>query len=515
MRPRTLGMLVFGVGAAIVAAALAPTLRLLPPKPQPVLLPVYAKPIVFFREKELAVPVGTLPVGITSLNAAACAQCHADEHSDWAGSPHAHSSTEPVFAAAFQSEPRALCRACHSPLREQQPMLVKRLTEPPKVLFTGALRMWTMPAIVERNPKYDAKLSTEGVNCVTCHVREGTVLTANASALPAPHSLSYSPKMREPNYCAGCHQFDVENPVLHPFELRNTNSIRQSGFEIVTHLRLNKLAGNSAPSTPASQPETEQNEEQKSDEDPPIPPNPMLETQYQQEARVQHTFQEFRASPAAAQGETCQSCHMPPGKDGRRHLFAGSGSLEMLRKAVSLTARLDRPNYAPGDRLQAEITLRNDAGHRFPTGDSIHAGILDVWLRDGRKTLGRQVFLMSNQRLFPFELDLADDGKFRMIFRRTPSQGATLKIPKRADTRLIAGETVKLTYQQKLSAAITQAAAPELVVRVYHADVHPGFRGSGIDPKKRTLKLFREERLPIQLEPGPQTVSLRKTSHRG
>jgi hypothetical protein len=107
-------------------------------------------------------------------------------------------------AAAFKAEPRALCRSCHSPLIEQHPILVHQMEGTPRILIHGRTELpqghpvidqhpdirfeqaqlrrnpfQPRPFLTEANPEYDSALAAEGVTCVTCHVREGTILTAN------------------------------------------------------------------------------------------------------------------------------------------------------------------------------------------------------------------------------------------------------------------------------------------------------------------------------------------------
>jgi hypothetical protein len=171
----------------------------------------------------------------------------------------------------------------------------------------------------------------------------------------------------------------------------------------------------------------------------------------------------------------------------------------MLRDAVSLAVRLDKPSYTEGEKLQAVIRLKNDAGHRFPTGDSIHAGILDVWLRDGKKTLGRQVFVMSNQQGGRF-VNFAQHGQqFFGSFAPRQFPGGILEAPQRADTRILPGEEMLLVYKQPVSAELAKARKLNLRVRVFHAAMHPGFKNSSIDPGLNTVKVFREEVLPVKV----------------
>lgn len=71
---------------------------------------------------------------------------------------------------------------------------------------------------------------------------------------------------------------------------------------------------------------------------------------------LQNTVAEWRASPFAAEGVTCQGCHMP----GRRHLWRGIHDPEMV--ASGLTARFT----ATADEARFSLT-NSGVGHAFPT----------------------------------------------------------------------------------------------------------------------------------------------------
>jgi hypothetical protein len=536
---RAATVLIVAVGAAAAAGSFF-LLR----RPRQVSLPVYTRPVSFFSEKQQALLVGSLPKGIGSLSAAACGSCHKAEYEQWKGSAHAQSITEPVFAAAFKAEQRVVCRSCHSPLEEQHPVLVHRLERNPRNLFTGQRlpdghpdvdlrglpetpphesRLMSgdisfpeaRPFIKEPNARFDKSLSMEGVTCVTCHVREGTILTANSRALNnVPHPLSFSPMLKKADFCGGCHQFSIQNPGVHPLE----KDPPADKFRFTD-------PGLGASVRPVSTTQVPEGEAPQQDgEDPPIPPDPGMEDQYQTEARVQHTFDEFKTSPAALKGQTCQSCHMPAEGTRTAHSWLGRDDLLMLRKAVGMTARLERPVYRAGEKLKAVITLTNDAGHRFPTGDSVHAGILDVWLRDGDRTLGRQAFVMATPRasFAPVSMpramtaagrrvraghqSLTTETVFRTVFRTVfpgsaEPNGARLEAPKARDSRLIPGKPATLVFSQPVEKALASAKNPTLRVRVLYATVHPGFKGSRIDPKLDTMRLIHEETLPVRIEP--------------
>ena len=76
---------------------------------------------------------------------------------------------------------------------------------------------------------------------------------------------------------------------------------------------------------------------------------------------LQDTYEEWRTSPAAAAGQTCQSCHMPQ----RRHLWRGihdpATVAQALRREITVQ-RLD------GERIRVDVALVNaGAGHHLPT----------------------------------------------------------------------------------------------------------------------------------------------------
>ena len=77
--------------------------------------------------------------------------------------------------------------------------------------------------------------------------------------------------------------------------------------------------------------------------------------------------------------------------------------------------------------------------------------------------------------------------------------GARLEAPRREDTRLLPGEEATLVYSQPVTAKLAAARNPTLRVRVFYSAVHPGFKGSRIDPKTDTLRLIREEELPVAI----------------
>ncbi len=76
---------------------------------------------------------------------------------------------------------------------------------------------------------------------------------------------------------------------------------------------------------------------------------------------LENTYQEWLASSAAKNKQSCQSCHMPE----RRHLWRGIHDPEMTRKGVTIEIR--QPVLS-GEKLSAQFYLKNSGtGHNFPT----------------------------------------------------------------------------------------------------------------------------------------------------
>ena len=151
-------------------------------------------------------------------------------------------------------------------------------------------------------------LVAEGVSCAVCHLRDGAVVTASTPSLlsKAFHRVEQDPTLGESAFCGQCHAF--------PFQ-RHT------------------------PAWPFS-----------------LGDEP-----------AQDTLAEWQRSAAAAEGLTCQSCHMPEGK----HSFAGAHDTGLLRQTLSAEV------WREGDGVAARVTATG-AAHRVPTGDPFRR--LELWL---------------------------------------------------------------------------------------------------------------------------------------
>lgn len=108
-----------------------------------------------------------------------CKACHAEAFAAWRASRHAKAGRNPAFNFEYGSHPGTWCMGCHAP-----------------------------------RSKRDLKLATarrQGVDCITCHVKDGQ-LHSRTRAASSPHKTATDASFGGPSMCAGCHQFNF--PVL-------------------------------------------------------------------------------------------------------------------------------------------------------------------------------------------------------------------------------------------------------------------------------------------------------------
>lgn len=165
----------------------------------------------------------------------ACAECHAAIVDEWRGSLHARAWDDPIFRAEYDRAPAQSCRDCHNPST--------------------------------RAP------GQAGIDCASCHVREGVIVAARASAAGrAAHAIRVEPRLATVEHCADCHQFRFSDDGTHdPSEA------------------------------------------------------------------LQNTVEEWRTSEAAARGQGCVDCHMRRGPAGTRtHRWPGIDDAQLLASALTI-----------------------------------------------------------------------------------------------------------------------------------------------------------------------------------
>ncbi|MFK7991891.1 MAG: multiheme c-type cytochrome [Sandaracinaceae bacterium] len=233
------------------------------------------------------VEVGPVPEGIPSgrggVDTETCAGCHVEIAAEWRDSFHRQAWTDPMFQAAFAQEPLESCQNCHAPRRA------------PGQAPSGLA-------------------AQDGVDCATCHVREGRVL-AVGDGRGAPHAVEQVPFLSTSAYCAGCHQFDF------PAE-----------------------RGAARGHPPTQEP-------------------------------MQDTYEEWALSDAAAAGTECQDCHMPEENGHRSHRFLGSHDTDFMVRAVRVEADVTRDG---DEQVVSIRIAPAAIGHAFPTGDLFRRAELQV-----------------------------------------------------------------------------------------------------------------------------------------
>lgn len=294
---------------------------------------VYAKVKILGFWWENPLPYQQTPKGLRSLRAEDCGVCHADIYREWKLSTHAHALSDLQFQEEMKKSPetRWLCLNCHTPLENQL-----------GAIAVGVRNQSTKQPVLQKNPRYDARLESEAVTCAVCHVRDGYVLGPYGDS-KAPHPVKKEPKLLTADTCAQCHQATAAY----------TDTL------VCTF----------------------------------------------------NTAEEWRASPYAAKGQTCQHCHMPAverpaglgGKPrpGRKHYFVGSMvpkeyDPKAPRRALNpenlfrtgLEVNVSRWARAGAD-LDVFLELRNaHAGHMLPTGDPERYLLVNVTLLAGGKPAG-------------------------------------------------------------------------------------------------------------------------------
>lgn len=190
-----------------------------------------------------------------------CKTCHPKHYEEWSVSPHAYAQMSPI-ANAMNGKMQLLtngtigdfCMRCHSPVS-------MALNEP---LFMSNM---------DRHPA-----SREGITCVSCHRIDG-----NFGKVVGRFALD---------------EGSIVDPIKGPTGNSNLKKVIESDdYRVVTNLeeRGRKIHGDA-------------------EKDPFMSASDFCASCHDvslvNNMRLEETFSEFKNSPAAARGETCQDCHM-------------------------------------------------------------------------------------------------------------------------------------------------------------------------------------------------------------
>jgi hypothetical protein len=120
----------------------------------------------------------------------------------------------------------------------------------------------------------------------------------------------------------------------------------------------------------------------------------------------------------------------------RRHLWRGIHDPDMVRRAVTITVKTDKPRYAVGETLTATLTVANTGvGHFFPTYVTpkvrLRMELIDAQGKPVTGTgqeawIGREVTLDLAQE--KYDTRIAPGKSFRMRYvQRVPARGLRLR----------------------------------------------------------------------------------------
>lgn len=158
---------------------------------------------------------------------------------------------------------------------------------------------------------------------------------------------------------------------------------------------------------------------------------------------LENTVEEWRASPQAARGQTCQSCHMPD----RKHLWRG------IHDPATTAAGLTPKVSADGVKARFQVASTG-VGHAFPTYVTpkviLHAVLLDA---TGKPRPGSEVTHVIERRVD------YDGNEWREI----------------SDTRLLPGQTatVEVAWKDSRRARVWLEVRPD---EFYHAVTYAQLR---------------------------------------
>jgi hypothetical protein len=286
--------------------------------------------------------------------------CHQEIYQEWLASTHAQALDDRQFQAEMGKEPETawLCLNCHTPLENQLEQIA--------VVVKGGS---THQPVLEKNARFDAKLSKEGVTCAVCHVHDGVVLGPWGDS-KAPHPVRRDPRFLSEQVCAQCHQATA-----------SYSDILVCTFETADEWRSSPYAT------------------------------------------------EGRACPSCHMPEVRRAVAVGgPVRNSRRHLFLGS----KIPKREQLSER-ERRYYdlypsglsveIPGEGPAWKLVLTNaHAGHWLPTGDPERFILVKAELVDGAgRVIGRSRYRIGQKWVWnPKARKLADNRLKPLEAREVP-----------------------------------------------------------------------------------------------
>ena len=243
------------------------------------------------------------------LSVKSCEGCHEEETREWKASGHGRSWNNPVFKHALQKEPARWCVNCHAPLDKQKLASIDSIFPLPG----GGV-----------NLDSESQLTSEGINCAVCHVRDGKIYSAKkptpSSIRLSIHPIEVDENLGKTEFCASCHEF--------PFPIHEKNINQQT-------IKFHKTM-------------------------------------------MQSTVSEFRNSISLGENSNCQSCHFRNGTT--QSSFHGSLSFHTDLYPIQLSIQKKDQTYI------VSLKIKN-VGHVWPTGDYFRQIRIRILREDGRERI--------------------------------------------------------------------------------------------------------------------------------
>ena len=317
--------------------------------------------------------------------AVSCSQCHPDHFEEWSVSPHAYAMLSPVFNSmqAFITDRSSgtngdFCIRCHTPVAMEREEDI-------------------YGSVLTRSP-----IVVEGVTCISCHRVDGDFGTTSGRI--------------------SLHDGPITDPIFGPTGNKNLqDALNNPDFGLVTGPdQRGKLAHSDSIRSPVISRSAQC--------------GMCHDVNSPSGLRLESAFTEFKHSPAAADGTSCQDCHMgvTPGKvmpDEERHAEDGRDRNFAFEPAAHV-------RNSPRDRGEGKATpARKRSNHMFigPDYSIVHPGIFPHSLAAAELTYGarfRKVLSEEGKDLVDYikSLPKTDEGKAK----REAAENEDLAIAARA-----------------------------------------------------------------------------------
>jgi hypothetical protein len=129
----------------------------------------------------LALTFGAIGTGLAEspplLDNDSCKTCHRAEWKEWKASRHSVAGNNPTFTFEYSAHPGNWCLQCHAPRMGAEETLKKK------------------------------RAMAQGVDCLTCHVKQGQLISSSHAA-HSPHDTKVMSDFGDAKSCATCHQFN-------------------------------------------------------------------------------------------------------------------------------------------------------------------------------------------------------------------------------------------------------------------------------------------------------------------